>query len=225
MPVRKTGTLTTAADVVALAQDVRARFANFAFSGTFTSAVVKFEGSSDGTNWFPVEAVKLNDCSTAAGNIGLTNSTNVGYLVFAPGVTQVRVYLVSIGSGSVAVVSSSDDAFGDLFIPPQAAAAGVEVASADGAIASKSGVVVVTKGTAAALTLAAPSAGADDGKRLVIVSTTAAAHTVTQTTPGFNNGSTASDVATFGAAIGNCFEIVAYNGIWYVVSLRNVTLA
>lgn len=100
----------------------------------------------------------------------------------------------------------------------------VQVANADGAITITSGVVMITKtGTLAALTLAAPAA-ADNGKRLVILSTTALAHTVTQTTPGFNNGSTASDVATFGAAIGNCFEVVAYGEVWYVVSLRNVTL-
>lgn len=101
-----------------------------------------------------------------------------------------------------------------------------QVASADGAITIKSGVCVITKGTAAALTLAAPTAGADDGKRLLIVSTTAAAHTVTQTTPGINNGSTASDVGTFGAAIGNNIELVAYNGIWYTAGTpRGVTLA
>lgn len=97
------------------------------------------------------------------------------------------------------------------------------VASADGAIAVKSGVVAVTKGTAAALTLASPTTGTDDGKRMLIISTTAAAHTVT-VTAGFNGGSTASDVATFGGAIGDNLEIVAYGGKWLVVSLRNVTL-
>lgn len=101
----------------------------------------------------------------------------------------------------------------------------VQVAAADGAITIKDGVVMITKGTAAALTLAAPTASADDGKRLAIISTTAAAHTVTQTTPGFNGGTTGSDVATFTAAIGNGMVIVAYNGTWYTESLRNVALA
>lgn len=100
----------------------------------------------------------------------------------------------------------------------------VTVASADGAISVKAGVVMITKGTAAALTLAAPAA-ADDGKLLIIQAATAAAHTVTQTTPGFNNGSTGSDVATFGGAIGDNMVIVAYNQRWHIVSLRNVTVA
>ena len=108
------------------------------------------------------------------------------------------------------------------------------LAAADGAIdislKNFPDTVLITKGTAAALTLAAPTAGVPakgghDGMRITIYSTTAAAHTVTQTTPGFNNGSTASDVGTFGAAIGNWITVEAYNGIWYVVGSLNVTLA
>lgn len=101
-----------------------------------------------------------------------------------------------------------------------------QVASLDGAIVIKRGTVFITKGSAAALTLAAPIPGIDDGARLSIVSATAFAHTVTQTTPGFNAGSTASDVGTFGAAIGNSIELIAYQGTWYTLGTpRGVTLA
>ena len=42
---------------------------------------------------------------------------------------------------------------------------------------------------------------------------------------GFNGGSTASDVATFGGARGDSFTITAYQGVWYTAgALRNVTL-
>lgn len=99
------------------------------------------------------------------------------------------------------------------------------LAAADGAITVKTGVVFITKGTAAALTLAAPTAGDDDGKVLTIVSTTAAAHTVTVATAGFNDGGTASDVGTFAAAKGNGLTLVAYAGDWYVTSNIGVTLA
>jgi membrane-bound inhibitor of C-type lysozyme len=221
-----TGSLATAADVVALTQDARARFALFSFSGTYGSAVVKFEAQLPGSSvWVPVPAVALANGARATGSLGLTDNGTVGYIVLAPGALKVRAYLVSIVSGSVTVASASDDSFGTFVVPDATTTAAIEVASADGAIATKNGSVVITKGTAAALTLAAPSAGADDGKRLQIVSATAAAHTVTQTTPGINNGGTASDVATFTAAIGNGMELMAYNGIWYTVSLRNVTLA
>lgn len=101
----------------------------------------------------------------------------------------------------------------------------IQVASADGAITIKSGNVFITKATAAALTLAAPTAGTDDGKTLTIIDTYGAAHTVTQTTPGFNAGSTSSDVGTFGGAKGDGLVLLAYQGVWLVVNNVNVTLA
>jgi len=101
----------------------------------------------------------------------------------------------------------------------------VELGAASGAIAAKTGIVMLTKAGVAAMTLAAPVAGTDDGKVLTIVAATANAHTVTQATPGFNNAGASGDVATFGGAIGDSMQIVAYNGRWHVISLRNVTLA
>lgn len=97
--------------------------------------------------------------------------------------------------------------------------------SADGAVGIKSGVAMITKATAAAVTIAAPTAGSDDGKVLHIRSTTAAAHTITNTTPGFNNLSTSGDVATLGGAIGDGLSLIAYNGIWWVLQNVNATLA
>jgi hypothetical protein len=93
---------------------------------------------------------------------------------------------------------------------------GVAVASTSGAIAIKEGSVLITDAGAAAMTLAAPtpgarSAGGDDGKKLRILATTAYAHTVT-TPPGKINGN--RDVVTF-AAVGDCAELTAYNGVWY----------
>ena len=100
----------------------------------------------------------------------------------------------------------------------------VAVASGDGAITIQTGTVVITKGTAAALTLGTPTT-AQNGTIIRFVSTTAAAHTVTASTIGFNDGGTASDVGTFGAAKGNGFSCVAYGGQWYVLTNVNVTFA
>ena len=91
--------------------------------------------------------------------------------------------------------------------------------------------VVITKGSACAITLARPvaglpTAGGNDGQRITFLSTTAFAHTVTQTTPGFNNAGASKDVATFGGAVGDSFAIEAYNAIWYVVGTSSgVTFA
>jgi hypothetical protein len=100
------------------------------------------------------------------------------------------------------------------------------VASADGAIALKEGTVTITKGSIAALTLADPTAGTDDLKRLRVISTTAFAHTLSNAAgSGFNAGGAASDVGTFGGAKGDNICLLAYGGKWYVESKVNVTLA
>ena len=108
-------------------------------------------------------------------------------------------------------------------VPPQKMAQ-VSI-NADGAITlpEKDTTVIVTKATAAALTLAAPSAGTD-GVVLRIMSATAAAHTVTFTA-GFYSDTTSSDVATFAAKAGASMTVQSRAGTWAVVALANVTLA
>ena len=98
------------------------------------------------------------------------------------------------------------------------------VASANGAITIQDSTVVITKGTAAALTLGTPTT-AQNGTVITVVSATAAAHTVTATTIGFNAANTSGDVGTFGGAIGDGFSFVAYGGEWLVLTNTNVTLA
>lgn len=102
----------------------------------------------------------------------------------------------------------------------------VTLAAADGAIAVKEGTVVITKATAAALTIANPVATTDDGKILRILSITAAAHTISNAAgAGFNAGGAASDIATLTAAKGNNLVLQAYQGVWYVLSQVGATLA
>ena len=101
----------------------------------------------------------------------------------------------------------------------------VSAASANGAITQKLGTIYITKGSAAALTIADPTATDDDGCRLAIISTTAFAHTISNAAgSGFNAGGASSDVATLGGARGDNIVIEAYQGKWYVVSSVNVTL-
>jgi hypothetical protein len=100
-----------------------------------------------------------------------------------------------------------------------------EVASADGAISLTSGgQVYITKGSAAALTLAVPTV--QNGARLAIIATTAHAHTVT-VSGGLRGAGTGADVGTFGGAIGDGVVLVSYNGTWHVEpgSNLNVTFA
>lgn len=112
------------------------------------------------------------------------------------------------------------------FIGPNSGAPQGAVSSyaVDGAISVRSGVAFLTKGSAGAYTLASPSATTDDGLTLDIVSQTAQTHTVT-CTAGFGGGTTARDVATFGGAINDGFQLVAQGGLWWVKATRNVTIA
>lgn len=100
----------------------------------------------------------------------------------------------------------------------------VVVITGDGAITAKGGNVLLTKGSAAAITLAAPTAGADDGKELSIVGTTAFAHVITSGVDGFNaKGS--SGTITFAASKGSSQTLVAYNGHWYTLGGVGSTIA
>ena len=88
--------------------------------------------------------------------------------------------------------------------------------------------VSLKSGASSAMTLNDPAA--DNNALVIIQAADAKAYTVdngsTNNTSGsgFNGGGTASDVGTFGGAIGDSFIIRANNGKWLVVNLRNVTL-
>jgi hypothetical protein len=106
----------------------------------------------------------------------------------------------------------------------------VQVAAADGAIIG-AGLVLVTKGSAAALTLTQPvaglpSAGGQDGMRLSVVDTTGYHHTVTTAASGIVGG---YHIATSGGAAGSggnkTLALRAYNGTWYVEKLDGWTIS
>ena len=100
----------------------------------------------------------------------------------------------------------------------------------DGAITGPSGsgvptsntLVYLTKATAGAYTLAAPSK--DQINTVTFISTTAAAHTITYTA-GFYGNTTSSDVATAAATINSTLTLKAQGGTWSIVSNTNFTVA
>lgn len=95
----------------------------------------------------------------------------------------------------------------------------------NGAISIASQVAVITKATAATMTLADPTAGTHDGIIIEVVSATAAAHKLDNSAGGgFNNGGATLDVGTFGGAIGDSIRLLAHNGVWIVLNNINVTI-
>ena len=98
-----------------------------------------------------------------------------------------------------------------------------QVATASGAIQPKTSYVVLKAASAAlAMTLANPTAGAQDGIEITIIATGTGAHTVTTGAAGLNG---ADHIATFGGAIGDNIVLYAFNGTWLVESSVGVTLS
>ena len=94
-----------------------------------------------------------------------------------------------------------------------------------GLITITHGVVTLNKAGAITTTLAKPTAGTDDLKRLTVTSLTAQAHTLALTAGTFGNGGAGYTTATFAAAAGNSISLLAWNGNWYVIGAQGVTLA
>jgi len=106
-----------------------------------------------------------------------------------------------------------------------AAKAPITTISGDGAITIASGVVALTKGSAAAITLAAPTA-AQAGTQITVIAGSAWAHVITATgllDDGVTGGS--KNTATFAAFVGSAITLLAYNLKWVVVSKNLVTVA
>jgi hypothetical protein len=103
--------------------------------------------------------------------------------------------------------------------------AAVEVFAVNAALTKTTGIKVLTKGSAGAYTLAAPTAD-EGGRRLTIINGSAFAHVLTATNlidDGVTGG--AKDTATFGAFVGASIELIAYNGKWTVLAKNVVTIA
>lgn len=97
--------------------------------------------------------------------------------------------------------------------------------TASGAIPVRPGFdYVITKAGVAAMTLAAPTAGTDDGTTHTISSASAFAHTITATGL-FQTGTASVNTVTFPAFAGGCVTVKAYNGKWLIESGNGVSLS
>lgn len=101
---------------------------------------------------------------------------------------------------------------------------GVTVISGDGAITVAPGTIALTKGSAAAITIVAPTDTTHDGYLIRVYSETAQAHVITCATDGFNSKGSSGTV-TFSAAKGNTVVLLARNGHWWVVNNIGGTVA
>ena len=73
------------------------------------------------------------------------------------------------------------------------------------------GTVILSGGSALAMTLPLPVAGVDDGKTLTFIDIGGHAHTITTPASGING---ADHIATFGGTAYTVWQARAYNGGW-----------
>jgi hypothetical protein len=96
-----------------------------------------------------------------------------------------------------------------------------QLITGDGAITIKSGLVLLSKASAAAITIAPPD---QDGQVIMITTKTAQAHVLTAATGGFNNKGSSGTI-TWTAAKGNSVMLVSQSADWYVFAINGVTVA
>jgi len=186
---------------------------------TSASATAFESGLNGGTN--PVFRLVNNIASQATG-ISITGraaAAGADITVLSSG-TDENLVINAKGAGTITL---NPTATGNVVIGKGVVTPAVTVASGDGAIAIASGIVVITKGSAAALTLAAPSS--QNGTRITVISTTDFAHVITVTGGLWDGTATANTTATFAVVKGASITLVAYGTAWYVESLNAVTPA
>lgn len=182
-------------------------------NGTATGALVV----GDATN--PAFSVVHTSEGTGVSVTSAAAASGVAMATTSSG-TNENLTLDAKGSGTVSIgtVSTGDVIISNGQVTPQ-----VTVISGDGAITIESGVVVLTKGGAAAITLAAPSS--QNGKMITITSTTDFAHVVTVTGGMWDGTATTNTTVTFPVVAGGAVTLMAYGTDWYVINNQGTTIA
>jgi hypothetical protein len=100
----------------------------------------------------------------------------------------------------------------------------LQLLTTNGALPVTAGNYLITKAGVLADTLAAPTAGSQDGIIISISSTTANAHTLTATGL-FQTGTASVNLATFAAQAGAGLTLMSYNGKWIVLYSVGITFS
>src|ERR1035437_2389720 len=81
---------------------------------------------------------------------------------------------------------------------------------------------VVTEVAVNAMTLAVPTVTTDDGVVIKITLGTSAAHTLTCASTSLRCGTAAITTVNFASYYGSSIELMAYQGLWYVMAQNNI---
>lgn len=126
MPASITGSLTTTGSVT-LTKPQTDTSVVAVISGTYGTVTFVFEGTVDGTNWFPLVAVAAADGSVATSTISPTDDTERAWTLPAGGLSGVRLRATAVGSGSLDVSIQSE-----AFVSPSVVTASTSSNTASG---------------------------------------------------------------------------------------------
>ncbi len=188
---------------------------------TQTSANAAALASGPNGNTNPVFRL-VNNISSAATGISITGraaAAGADITVLSSG-TDENLVINAKGAGTITLnpTATGKVVVGKAQITPQ-----VQTITGDGAITIQSGTVLLTKGSAAAITLAAPSS--QDGTIIEVTSTTDFAHVITVTGGMWDGTATTNTTATFPVVAGGAIRLIAFGTDWYVLSLQGVVCA
>ncbi len=180
---------------------------------------------------------------TATGAVLVGDATNPAFsVVHTSEGTGVKVTSAAAASGvAVAAISSGTDenlthnakgagtltingvATGATIIPKGRVTPEVTTITGDGAITIQSGTVFLTKGSPAAITLAAPSS--NDGVRICVIGASDFQHVITFTGTTLLDGTTGANLkSTLAAFAGSGLVVIAKGANWYVESNNLTTI-
>ena len=197
----------------------RATTTAFAIIQTSAAAAAFSSGLNGDTN--PVFRLVNNVASQATG-ISITGraaAAGVDITVLSSG-TDENLVINAKGAGTITL---NPTATGKVVIGKAQITRQVQTITGDGAITIQSGIVLLTKGSIAAITLAAPSS--QDGTEITITSTTDFAHVVTVTGGMWDGTADTNTTVTFPVVAGAAVTLVAFGTDWYVVSNQGTTIA
>lgn len=103
---------TPATGIATLTKPASDTLSLFQVSGTYGTVTDIFSGTYDGTLWFPINAVNVNDGSPASGTITLTDNSTRLFSIWSPGLTGVRLEVTAIASGTLVVSAQSNSYVG-----------------------------------------------------------------------------------------------------------------
>lgn len=76
-------------------------------SGTYGTVTLVFEGSLDGTNYFPIAAYAYGTNALVTGTVSPTDNAELVYQIPAAGLSSVRARVTAIASGTVSILLQS----------------------------------------------------------------------------------------------------------------------